>query len=142
MKTIIVAKAVILNPEGKLLALRRSKTDTRRPLQWDIPGGWVDAGEGFAEATAREIQEETGITIKADKLELVYSKTAIRKPHGNVVWLFFIGRTTDKSITLSYEHVESAWMSVAEALNKFEYPIQQEVFAHLKDNHLLTDLSD
>ena len=35
---------------------------TRSP-RWDIPKGEAEPGEGFAEAAARELQEETGLIV-------------------------------------------------------------------------------
>lgn len=140
MKTVVVAKAVVINDEGKLLALRRSESDDRRPLQWDIPGGWVEEGEDFAEATARETEEEAGISIDPKHLQLVYTSHAIKQPKDeklNIIWLFFIGKTTDKQAKLSYEHVEAQWMTLDEAMDEFEYPLHKELFMHLKDNGLL-----
>ncbi len=40
---------------------------TRSP-RWDIPKGEADPGEGFAEAAARELQEETGLIVPAAEL--------------------------------------------------------------------------
>lgn len=40
---------------------------TRSP-RWDIPKGEAEPGEGFAEAAARELQEETGLVVAAAEL--------------------------------------------------------------------------
>jgi 8-oxo-dGTP pyrophosphatase MutT (NUDIX family) len=40
---------------------------TRSP-RWDIPKGEAEPGEGFAEAAARELQEETGLIVPAAEL--------------------------------------------------------------------------
>ena len=40
---------------------------TRSP-RWDIPKGEAEPGEGFAEAAARELQEETGLTVPPSAL--------------------------------------------------------------------------
>ena len=38
----VAQKAVLVRADGKILALRRSKTDPARPLTWDLPGGDVE----------------------------------------------------------------------------------------------------
>lgn len=142
MKTTIVAKVALFNYEAKLLALRRSETDDRRPLQWDIPGGWVESGEDFAEAVAREIEEETGIKLSPKDLSLVFTEHAIRMHKDepiNVVWLFFIGKTKKSDVKLSFEHAEHTWMGLEEAIEEFKYPVQKALFKHLLDNDLLPD---
>jgi 8-oxo-dGTP pyrophosphatase MutT (NUDIX family) len=142
MKSIVVTKAIIFNEKGRLLALRRSDTDDRRPLQWDLPGGWVDEGEDVAEAMSRELHEEAGLTTNPQKLQLVFTKNAIKKPKEeliNVNWLFFIGQVERKTIKLSYEHCEARWMSIDEALKEFKYDIQLELLKHVKHNRLIPE---
>lgn len=65
----ISQKAIILNEEGKLLAIRRSGTAPSRSLTWDFPGGDVDFGEELKSGMIREIKEETG--LETEKLELL-----------------------------------------------------------------------
>lgn len=140
MKNVVVAKVVVLNPEGKLLALRRSETDERRPLQWDIPGGWVDEGEDIAGAAARETDEEAGLQLKPENLTVVYATNAIKTPKDepiNITWIFFTAHTDQTEVTISDEHAEFAWMELSEALQEFEYPLHRELFQHIKDNQLL-----
>lgn len=140
MKNVIIAKAIVFNAEGKLLALRRSETDDRRPLQWDVPGGWVEECEDFAEATVRETQEEAGIDLDPKQLSLVFTKTAIKKPKDesmNIMWLYFVAETETDTVTLSSEHSEYKWMSMEEALQEFEYPLQLDVLKHIRDNELM-----
>ena len=40
---------------------------TRSP-RWDIPKGVAELDEGFPEAAAREVLEETGLTVALDEL--------------------------------------------------------------------------
>ncbi len=140
MKNVVVAKAFVINNEGKILAVRRSKTDERRPLQWDTPGGWLEQGEDITEATAREVEEEAGLKVNPHDLTLVFTKTGIRKPKNesmNVNWLFFVVRTNETEVKLSYEHDKAQWMTLDEALKEFEYDLHLEAIQHLKDNDLI-----
>lgn len=138
MKTDIVQKAVIINKQGQLLALRRSNTDTRRPNQWDLPGGILDPNETLEEGIKREIQEETGLTI--NEVNAVYSRTDFQQwqdGQSNVVRIFYTASTTDNDITLSYEHCDFQWMYPKDALKKFEYEKQVKVISYLVEHGII-----
>lgn len=60
---------LVRNEDGKVLAVSR-KDD---PTQWGLPGGSVDEGEDWETAAARELKEETGLTLLS--LRLVFQST-------------------------------------------------------------------
>jgi 8-oxo-dGTP diphosphatase len=53
--------AGILERERRILICRRT-AEQSHPLEWEFPGGKVEPGESPAEALARELEEELGIT--------------------------------------------------------------------------------
>jgi 8-oxo-dGTP diphosphatase len=67
--------AAILEREGRILIGRRTPEQSH-PLKWEFPGGKVEPGESPAEALARELEEELGITGAAggeiDRYEFSY----------------------------------------------------------------------
>ncbi len=63
------AVAVVMeNESGELLLIKRALNPFKN--WWDMPGGFVERGESLEEGAAREIKEETGLTV--DKDSLVY----------------------------------------------------------------------
>ena len=55
--------AIITDTEGRLLVERRKLEPAKGTL--DLPGGFADTGETVEEAVAREVKEETGLTVTA-----------------------------------------------------------------------------
>jgi NADH pyrophosphatase NudC (nudix superfamily) len=53
--------AFILNEEGSLLVCRRGKNPMKGTL--DLPGGFIDMFETGEQGVAREVFEETGLTV-------------------------------------------------------------------------------
>ena len=57
-------KALIKNDKGQYLFLRRSeRMEAEIEPHWDIPGGRIDSTERLEQALAREIAEETNLTL-------------------------------------------------------------------------------
>lgn len=86
-----IASVVLLNEDGKVLILQRSKNSKNNPGRWNFPGGHIDKGESPKEAAVRECEEEAGITPKKVEFLGNYGKMAT-----------FIGYTNEKP-QLNYE---------------------------------------
>lgn len=62
---------LLVAPDGAVLLTQRAAHMRSFPSVWVLPGGHVDAGETLREAGARELREETGVTVPAAALELL-----------------------------------------------------------------------
>lgn len=61
VEAVLAASAVITDPDGRVLLVRRGHAPQRG--RWSVPGGRVEPGERLEEAAAREALEETGIRV-------------------------------------------------------------------------------
>lgn len=136
MNKTVSTHAVLFNGDKVLLA-RRSKTDIRRPLQWDLPGGILEQDELINDGCAREIEEETGIKVEPKDLKLAYATNDEFEGKGSVSWLLFVTNTNLKEVKLSSEHDNSQWVTIDEAINMIEYPIYKDALRYIKHNHLI-----
>ncbi len=69
---VAAVNAAIFNERNEVLLTRRS-AQVREPGKWCLPGGHFEGGETWIEAMRREINEEVGIEVLAERLVGVYS---------------------------------------------------------------------
>lgn len=67
-----VAAGLILKPDGQLLLAQRPG-DKPWSGWWELPGGKIEAGETPAQALARELNEELGITVTRSTPWITYT---------------------------------------------------------------------
>jgi 8-oxo-dGTP pyrophosphatase MutT (NUDIX family) len=135
-----VAEIIIVAPDGDILILRRNELDTRRPSQWDTPGGHIDHGEYIEDGAVREIIEETGISLDPRTLLLGTTRTEILYNDLCMHWFFFIAHVSEKpAVTLDpNEHQEFAWLPIDKAIEAITYDRQKEALQFIASNGLLT----
>ena len=116
--TKIVAKALVRSSEGLCLVLHRGNTHPRFPGHIDFPGGEVEPEETPEVAVAREIQEETGLSVDPNKLKKLFAKQYRQTTH-----MLFEAKLTepDAKVALSWEHKSYRWITPEElkSLPKF-----------------------
>lgn len=64
------AGVVLVDPRGWLLLQERDEHPRIDPDKWGFCGGHVEPGESFEQAAHRELEEETGVSIRPGGLEL------------------------------------------------------------------------
>lgn len=68
-----LAVAAIIAREGRILLGKRGP-GTRAPGKWSFPAGFVERGEVVEAAAAREVFEETGLTVRIGPLVGLFSE--------------------------------------------------------------------
>jgi 8-oxo-dGTP diphosphatase len=95
--------------DGHVLIVRRA----RPPMVYTLPGGVVEAGETLQEAVAREILEETNLTIELVALA-GHREAIVRDKEGRVerhfVILAFAARWIAGEPKVNEELAEARWM--------------------------------
>jgi 8-oxo-dGTP diphosphatase len=65
-RTIPCVGGVVKDADGRLLLVKRGQEPAKG--RWSVPGGRVEPGESDAEATAREVLEETAVQVRVGRL--------------------------------------------------------------------------
>jgi ADP-ribose pyrophosphatase YjhB (NUDIX family) len=119
--------------DGKIL-LVQEKADGK----WAMPGGWADLGETAAEMVAREVWEESGFTVKVDKLIGVYDGNRIQPfEFYHAYKLIFLCAITGGKRTTSIETLDVNFFDPENlpplSETRTNKKILQEVFAHFEN---------
>ena len=92
---------------------------------WDFPKGKIEPGETKHQAALRELKEETGLTAEIlPDFEEQFTYWFRAYENGMLTQktvYFFIGRTEQKDVVLSHEHIGSIWLPYEDALAKLTY---------------------
>ena len=83
----IVAVGAVVIHRNRVLLVRRGKQPAKG--DWAIPGGRVELGESMQAAAAREVLEETGISIKPGEL-IYYFETIQPDQNGKIQFHYII----------------------------------------------------
>ena len=118
----IVAKAIIINSENKVLFLKRSEYTKKFAGEWDLPGGHLREGESLVAGLVREVKEETSLNIE----QAVFVEKQ-KNLH------FFKCKFKEQQISLSKEHTEFKFMEISE-LEGSEEKFKKIALSVLKEN--------
>lgn len=94
---------------GRYLVLERGQEPYRR--LWDLPGGFVEAGESPVKAVEREIIEETGLNVEALSILGAYRSRYGEDGKWTVDVAFYCRAPTGKP-QLSHESSNAAWLTL------------------------------
>ena len=104
----LAVRLLLFNNLGEVLLLKRSLYSKTNPGKWELPGGKIDHGEPFDTALAREMLEETGLTVWI----LHAAGTAEQQvPDWHVIHLVMTGEIVSGTVRVSDEHEEFRWVA-------------------------------
>ncbi len=94
---------------GRYLVLERGQEPYRG--RWELPGGFVEAGESPAETVRREVFEETGLRIEAPNILGAYTSRYGDDGKWTVDVAFHCQAPTGE-LSLSAESSDAAWIPI------------------------------
>ncbi len=114
---------VVLPVAGGVLAVRRGIEPARGQLT--LPGGYINRGETWQQAGARELREETGIIIGPESLQLFQ---ALSNPAGTFLIVFGLAPAQSVAVLAAFVPNEETLECVV--LREFEelaFPLHTQV---------------
>lgn len=125
--------AVVVDDQGRVLLHRRRDSGL-----WSLPSGVMEVGETMAAAVAREVVEETGVTVEIVGLVGIYSdpRHVIAYSDGEVRQQFnicFRARPVAGSPHATDEASEVRWVSPGEFGSLDMHPTQRLRLGHALD---------
>jgi type II secretory ATPase GspE/PulE/Tfp pilus assembly ATPase PilB-like protein/8-oxo-dGTP pyrophosphatase MutT (NUDIX family) len=118
----------------RVLVLQRA-LDTRCPTAWETVHGHIEPGEEPEDAALREVREEAGLET-ARLYNVTVQPFYLHRTHPvqlAVVFAAFVDEPA--TITLGSEHQRAEWLTVDEALERFQWPREREALREIA--HLL-----
>ena len=105
-----VTALAFVERDGRYLVLERAQQPYRG--LWDLPGGFIEAGESPVEAVKREIFEETGLIVEAPSILGAYTSRYGDSGKPTVDIAFYCSAPVG-DLRLSDESSGYAWVTVA-----------------------------
>lgn len=102
-------RAAVFNDAGEILLVREAADEGR----WTLPGGWADVNLTPAENCAKEVREESGYTVRVERLVALWDRT--RQGHGPLVFsvakAVFLCSVTGGAAATSLETTGVGWFA-------------------------------
>jgi ADP-ribose pyrophosphatase YjhB (NUDIX family) len=119
--------------EGKILLIQE-----RMDGRWAMPGGWADLGDAPASVAEREVWEESGYRVKAEKVIAVLDANRIEPMEFyHAFKIIFLCQLIGGEPRVSYETLAVGFFDLADLppLSSFRTneAMLKEVFAHVRD---------
>jgi len=106
-----IGSALLVKDDTDRILLGKRNKDPQRG-SWVIPGGKIHAFERIAEAAARELQEETGLTVEVGSQFKVYE--IVNRPNEHRIVIYSWARATSGILKASDDLCEVKFFSKEE----------------------------
>ncbi len=106
----LVVAGLIIGDDRRVLITQR-RADQSLPLQWEFPGGKVEAGESPVAALARELAEEIGVTVTVGA---IWDVLFHAYPAFDLVMLVYACRLPAGQVPRAVEVADLAWVATEE----------------------------
>jgi len=118
-------------PSGWRVLVMQRALDTRCPTAWETVHGRLEAGEEPEHAAVREVREETGLEI--DRLyNVTVQPFYLHTTHVVQIAVVFAAFVSEPgTIVLGPEHQHAEWLSVDEALARFQWPRERGALSEI-----------
>ena len=119
--------------EGKILLIQERMDEC-----WAMPGGWADLGNAPAAVAEREVWEESGYRVKAEKVVAVIDANRIEPMEFyDAFKIIFLCKIIGGEPRISYETLAVDFFDLNDlpplSLFRTNEDMLREVFAHVKD---------
>ena len=123
MKLQVGVKIFLKNKEGKYLLVKRNLEKYQNIVgDWDIVGGRIDPGTDLMANLAREVKEETELTIVGTP-KLIHAQDIFVGDEKHVVRLSYMGEAEGEPVLDTTENIAYEWLSLSELKEKDDLDI-------------------
>ena len=127
--------ALILRGGEEILVVKEKSKLTG----WKLPGGYVDRGEDFGVAAAREVMEETGIDCEMESIVRLRHSHEVQFDYFSDIYVICLMRYKGGEIRIDEEIQDCQWMKVTDFLENNKHPMHKEIVEALRDDKTLFD---
>ncbi len=120
------AAFVFLLRNNEVLLVRHTKSSKNPPDTYSIPGGRIETGEDPKDAAAREVFEETGLTVHTSDLQHLGTRTEVIETNvGMETWNgeLYLCKRFKGEVRMMEAAEEPGWASINDVLEgKYRMP--------------------